>query len=120
MSAEHLNRSGRRPGQTNLATRRRQALEEAAARALVEKLGSEDVTKLSAIDVLTSIMHAAFAAGDMQGARVAAEALAPYTHPKPQSVPPPMEIPPELMPGGPVADDPVPTPDEPGPENPVL
>lgn len=114
MSVEHLNRAGRRPGQTNLATRRRKALEEAAARALIERLGSDDVARLSAIDVLTHIMHACFATGDLNGARIAAEALAPYTHAKKTAEPAGGTIPEDLLPDAP------PTPDEPGPADPVL
>jgi hypothetical protein len=107
-------RGGRIPGQTNLATREKAALNAAVARALADRSLSEDVAKLSAADVLRNIMHMCYAAGDYAGARVAAAELIPYTHARVTPASAPIAIPADLLPDQDRA------PDEPGPAEPVL
>ena len=108
-----LNRKGRRPGATNLATRERQARETEAVRLLADQIGAEAVANMTALEIVRAIMLAAFHAGDMAGALTAATVALPYTSPRLGAIGGPSEMPAELMP------DPEPIPDEPGPPVPV-
>ena len=108
-----LNRKGRRPGATNLATRLRQAREAEAVKLLAGQIGQEVVDTMSPLDVLLSVMRLAYAAGNLAEARVAAAEAAPYLHSRKSAAPEGMTIPADLMP------DPAPIPDEPGPEHPI-
>jgi hypothetical protein len=104
-----LHRAGRAPGQTNLATRARQALASAAVAVIAGKMTDAEVEGMMPLAVLLGAMRAAWLAGDIAGARVAAEAAAPYCHsrkgPKAMS---------ELIPDD-LTPDPEPEPDEEGP-----
>lgn len=112
-SVANLNRGGRKPGQTNLATRQKQALATAAALALAGQLDDAAVNTMTPLAVLMAIMRASFASGDLQTARIAAEAAAPFVHSRKSTTQDDPGIPAALMP------DPEPTNDEPGPENPI-
>lgn len=102
-------RGGRKIGQTNLATREKARLSAAVARALTDRALCEDISKLSAADVLRNIMHMCYQSGDYAGARVAAAELIPYTHARVTPTSAPVALPDDLLP------DQDAEPDEPGP-----
>jgi hypothetical protein len=116
----HLNRRGRKPGSRNKATLAREAEARAAAVALAEGLASETIAKLSPLETMLLAMRAQVTAGNLVSAANIAALAAPFIHGRVSAVMAPVPVPPELQPGGPAADDPPPTPNEPGPERPVL
>lgn len=108
-----LNRRGRKPGQTNLATREKQAREAAAVALLASQIGDEAVAAMSPLEITLAIMAAAYRAGNLSGALVAAQIALPYTSPRKSTVADSGGIPYELLP------DPPPAGDEPQPEHPI-
>lgn len=98
----NLSRAGRKPGARNRATIAREALQAEAIKLLAKEIGRDEVTALSPLDVLLACMHAAFRAGDLAGARVAAEAAAPFCHArKSPASGDNLGLPPELQPDPP-------------------
>ncbi len=106
--------AGRKPGAKNKATIARELLANAAIEAVMAKLAPADTEALTPLEVMTIAMRVQMQAGDLMAAVSVAERLAPYLHPKvTQGVyTPPM--PADLL------SDPVPEPDEAGPESPIL
>ena len=108
-----LSRKWRKPGATGLKTRERQSRQSEAVKMLVAQIGAEAVSNMSALEIVQCIMIAAFRAGDMVGALAAAAICLPYTSARLGAVGGPSEMPADLMP------DPLPCPDEEGPEHPI-
>lgn len=111
----HLNRRGRPPGTRNRATIEREAAARAAAAAIAAGLGDAAAADMTPLQVLLLVMKSCLSIGDMAGARAAAEAAAPYCHPRKSAEAAPQALlPADLLPD---VDTP---PDEPGPAMPVL
>ena len=108
-----LSRKGRKPGARNKATLAKEALASAAVKALSERLSPEQIAAMTPLNVLLSIMAAAFEAGDLGTARICAEAAAPFCHARVTPTSAPVALPADLLP-----DQDAP-PDEPGPPEPV-
>jgi hypothetical protein len=80
---------------------------------LLQRLTEEEIQKLSPMQIMEIGMHLLLRSGNLTGAIATAEKLAPYVHPKIASAMPFTTLPEDMMPDVP------PTPDEPGPENPI-
>ena len=112
---ETLNRAGRKPGATNLSTRRKEAMASDAVKLIASKLSPEAIVAMSPLDVLLACMAAAFQAGDLTTARQAASEAAPYCHARKTALAEVGSIPDDLL------ADPPPEPDsEDVPANPIL
>jgi hypothetical protein len=109
-----LNRNGRPRGSRNKNIIEREFEAKARVVAVARGLTSQSITKMKPLEIMLAIMHACIASGDLMAAVSVAEKAAPYCHPKFGAAAPEQLLPLELM------ADPPPTPDEPGPDKPIL
>jgi hypothetical protein len=113
-------RGGVRPGAGRPAGRKNKKtlLVEAKQRNVIDeklsRLTGEEIERLTPLEVMQLGMHLLLRAGNITAAVATAEKLAPFIHPKMSSSDMVQPLPQDL------ASDPVPAPDEPGPENPVF
>jgi hypothetical protein len=106
---QNLRRSGRKPGAKNRATVAREVATAAVMAALTEKLTPEEISSLSAVQIMTMVMISEFKSGNYMNAATVAEKLAPYTTPRVAAAAHTPEIPSDLL------SDPPSVGDEPGP-----
>jgi len=111
---QNLRRTGRKPGAKNRSTVAREMATAAVMAALTDKLTPDEISSLTAVQIMTMVMISEFKSGNYMNAATVAEKLAPYTTPRVAAAALGQEIPNDLLP------DPPATPDEPGPEHPVL
>jgi hypothetical protein len=106
--------AGRPKGHKNKKTLQRELMANQAIDDVLAKLSPDDIEKLLPLDVMILAMSTMLKAGNLLAAAAVAEKAAPYCHSKLASAEILRPLPEDLEP------DPIPTPDQPGPENPLL
>jgi len=105
--------SGRKTGTKNRKTLEREAAARAALDSMLGELTPEQIEAMQPLDVLLWAMRLQLKIGNIMGAASVAEKAAGFVHPKISSNALEQPLPQDMQP------DPIPEPDEIGPEHPV-